>query len=920
MILIGLVGLALTGFNAFGEVSGFVMGESGTNFVVLTSAGGWVANGDSQMITALQSISAGSSAPQIVALGATTTNWAIVYGTNGYAARGDNQMLDAFSSINSQRLPIKSVSLGGTINEWAITYGTSGWTARVSDSQLTSQLNAISAAGGAISNIVLTDSTTTWFVRYGSTGWYARGPTQFIDDLNAVSGAGKTINGVTLARNGQSWIIFYGNGGYRSFAPSAMNAQLASVQTQGVTGAAIGSSDDTYVILYGTGGYLVHGPQVLLDALQQASGAAPHITSEPQNQAAAAGQTVSLSVSATGATTPAFQWRLNGAAIGGATGSTYSVSNLQPAKAGLYTALITTPAGNLTSDPAIVGVTTTSKVIGAGEEIAHGVYVAANGNTFDQVLLNGAAATVTAEAGKITRTSFVDLTNDIVQVEFSGAGALSLVLDNPSGPALPANYNQSILYMKGHVGIVITGADETTNVSVFSVGRITAVNQALFKDITYDGLADLSFIAISSSDGKFGGIRAANASFYASSGLTGIWAPGVQFTGPVYVGDIDAFDLATSALVLGSASDVRITGGDLQQANGRAVVVNGISHLTFSDGSTSHGQILPAKTNAAQLQQNGTDVSTALTASSFSLTTSTAGTGQGTISRSPSATSYAPGTVVTLTAAAGSGSTFSGWGGAASGSGASVAVTMTDNLSVTATFTSNPGGGGGGGGGASSNLRVVPGNGFYGSYDPYGKGSVVDGGTLMADGGTPFSGYTWTVTTGSTLPPGVALQPFGLITYNGGTVIPGNYVFNVTVSDGSRTATGNVSFTADTESTAPDSNGISSPQGVSVFSQLNLASYTLISGQVGSAYAATVFVSLGSAGNKLGTTTPLPLSWAAVNSATSKLPPGLTLDSARGVVRGTPTTAGIYRFKIVVQDANGNATVSGSPDYVITIN
>src|SRR5205085_9773984 len=111
-------------------------------------------------------------------------------------------------------------------------------------------------------------------------------------------------------------------------------------------------------------------------------------------------------------------------------------------------------------------------------------------NTFDQVLLQGAAATITADPNQITRISFVDLTNDIVQVEFSGAGTLTLLLATPSGPAVATNYNQpGTLYMKGHASIVITGANESTNLGIFSVGRATAVNQALFRDdVTYDGM------------------------------------------------------------------------------------------------------------------------------------------------------------------------------------------------------------------------------------------------------------------------------------------------------------------------------------------------------------------------------------------------------------------------------------------------
>ena len=114
-----------------------------------------------------------------------------------------------------------------------------------------------------------------------------------------------------------------------------------------------------------------------------------------------------------------------------------------------------------------------------GTELPPGNIRHPNGNIFDQVLLTGTAETITADPGKVTRTSYIDLTDDIVQIEFSGAGTLSVVLDRASGPAAPLNYQQpSVGYMKGHAGIVITGANETTNVSVFSVGRATAFDPA----------------------------------------------------------------------------------------------------------------------------------------------------------------------------------------------------------------------------------------------------------------------------------------------------------------------------------------------------------------------------------------------------------------------------------------------------------
>jgi hypothetical protein len=197
-----------------------------------------------------------------------------------------------------------------------------------------------------------------------------------------------------------------------------------------------------------------------------------------------------------------------------------------------------------------------------------------------------------------------------VQLEFSGPGTVTLVLDGPSGPAAPVKYNQDVVYMKGHAGIVVTGATKDSHLSVFSVGKANAVNQTLFKDgVTYDGVADIAFIAIMSADGKFGGLRTADASYWATRGLTGVYAPGVHFTGPVYVGDIDAQDDATPVLILGGADDLTlVTGGSLEQDNHAAVQVSGLTKLEFRDGTTSGGTLLPAQANKARLEQDGVDI------------------------------------------------------------------------------------------------------------------------------------------------------------------------------------------------------------------------------------------------------------------------------------------------------------------------
>jgi hypothetical protein len=333
----------------------------------------------------------------------------------------------------------------------------------------------------------------------------------------------------------------------------------------------------------------------------------PTFTVQPLAQAVDPGASVTLAAAATGATS--YRWQRNGADVAGGGAASLTIANIAPADTGIYAALVTSAGGSATSTPAIVGLSTIAKVVGAGSEVGTDI-VHPNKNIFDQVLLEGAAAAVTADPGQVLRISYIDLNDDIVQVEFTGRGTLSLVLAGVTGAAAPpAKYNQSVAYMKGHAGIVLTGADENTHLSVFSVGRANAVNQALFKDGTsYDGVADIAFIAISSPTGKFGSLRTANATYFASGGFTGLYAPGVEFAGPVFIGNVSASDNAQSVLVIGSTAEVRITGGDLAQPNGRAVQVKGVSRLRFADGSTSGGDLLPAQSNKARFEDDGADV------------------------------------------------------------------------------------------------------------------------------------------------------------------------------------------------------------------------------------------------------------------------------------------------------------------------
>ena len=339
------------------------------------------------------------------------------------------------------------------------------------------------------------------------------------------------------------------------------------------------------------------------------SSAAPVGIAQPKSRAAGLGERVVLSGAVSGGDLT-YQWLRNGAAIDGATGTTRVLGEMRAEDAGVYQKIVTHASGTLVSEPAIVGVATEAKIAGGAVEVAANLRKS-DGTVNDQVVLTEAAAAITAEHGRneVTRVSYLVLDGDIVQVELSGPGTLSLVLEEATGPAAPTNYNQPVEYMKGHAGIVITGANEFSNVAVFSAGRATEADQTMFKEgVDYDGVADLAFIAIATTNGKFGSVRTSNVNYFAERGFTGVYAPGVAFQGPVEVGDVTAFDAAEPVLVMGSAADVRVAGGDMAQPNGQAVKVSGIARLEFVEGGDSHGRTWEAKSNRGVFRENGREV------------------------------------------------------------------------------------------------------------------------------------------------------------------------------------------------------------------------------------------------------------------------------------------------------------------------
>lgn len=82
----------------------------------------------------------------------------------------------------------------------------------------------------------------------------------------------------------------------------------------------------------------------------------PSITTQPAHQNVAAGANVTFTVAANGTAPLSYQWRLNGANIGGATSATLSLTGATSSQAGSYTCLVSNMAGSATSSAATLTV------------------------------------------------------------------------------------------------------------------------------------------------------------------------------------------------------------------------------------------------------------------------------------------------------------------------------------------------------------------------------------------------------------------------------------------------------------------------------------------------------------------------------------------------------------------------------------
>ena len=152
----------------------------------------------------------------------------------------------------------------------------------------------------------------------------------------------------TVSASGSGLTFEWFKNGVKVSGATSSTLTLSNVQSSDV---------GTYTVTVFTSGGFVSSSGATLAVTPIAVVTAPVINSQPASQAVAAGATVTFTITASGTSPLAYQWRKDGTAIAGATAASLTLANVTAASAGAYSLVVTNNAGTATSDSATLAVT-----------------------------------------------------------------------------------------------------------------------------------------------------------------------------------------------------------------------------------------------------------------------------------------------------------------------------------------------------------------------------------------------------------------------------------------------------------------------------------------------------------------------------------------------------------------------------------
>lgn len=170
--------------------------------------------------------------------------------------------------------------------------------------------------------------------------------------------------------------------------------------------------------------------------------AAPSIVTEPSSQTVLAGQSVSLTVFATGTPPITYQWQKNGNDLPGATSATFAISSAAVADSGQYTVRIANTVGSVLSAPAVLIVLIppsiasqpVSQTLAEGSGLALSVGASGSGPLRYQWFKNGVG--IPGATGE---------TLIIPAVQTGDSGLYTVTVSNEGGSATSAGANVAVI-------------------------------------------------------------------------------------------------------------------------------------------------------------------------------------------------------------------------------------------------------------------------------------------------------------------------------------------------------------------------------------------------------------------------------------------------------------------------------------------